>query len=80
MNLREVKVLFNSFLLLAFSLLLDFPYIVDINDSNFSWQSLRRMSHSNIVKLKEVIRENDILFFVFEYMVGGHKQCLFNFV
>lgn len=29
------------------------------------------MSHPNIVKLKEVIRENDILYFVFEYMVGG---------
>ena len=29
------------------------------------------MNHPNIVKLKEVIRENDILFFVFEYMVSG---------
>lgn len=43
--------------------------------SGFSWiyslfvQSLRRMSHPNIVKLREVIRENDTLFFVFEYMV-----------
>jgi hypothetical protein len=27
------------------------------------------MNHPNIVKLKEVIRENDMLFFVFEYMV-----------
>lgn len=33
------------------------------------FQSLRRMNHPNIVKLKEVIRENDILYFVFEYMV-----------
>ena len=32
-------------------------------------QSLRKMSHPNIVKLKEVIREHDILHFVFEYMV-----------
>ncbi|KAH0644357.1 hypothetical protein KY284_032241 [Solanum tuberosum] len=31
-------------------------------------KSLRKMSHPNIVKLKEVIRENDILYFVFEYM------------
>ncbi|XP_020091990.1 cyclin-dependent kinase F-4-like isoform X1 [Ananas comosus] len=31
-------------------------------------KSLRRMNHPNIVKLKEVIRENDMLFFVFEYM------------
>lgn len=29
------------------------------------------MNHPNIVKLKEVIRENDILYFVFEYMVSG---------
>ena len=31
-------------------------------------QSLRKMSHPNIVKLKEVIRENDTLYFVFEYL------------
>ncbi|KAF8115096.1 hypothetical protein N665_0030s0134 [Sinapis alba] len=31
-------------------------------------KSLRRMNHPNIVKLKEVIREHDILYFVFEYM------------
>mmetsp|Transcript_10439 Transcript_10439/g.28818 ORF Transcript_10439/g.28818 Transcript_10439/m.28818 type:complete len:562 (+) Transcript_10439:42-1727(+) len=31
-------------------------------------QSLRKMSHPNIVKLKEVIRENDILYFVFEFL------------
>ncbi|XLT09292.1 hypothetical protein HN51_055085 [Arachis hypogaea] len=29
------------------------------------------MNHPNIVKLKEVIQESDILYFVFEYMVGG---------
>ncbi|KAA8525130.1 hypothetical protein F0562_007006 [Nyssa sinensis] len=43
----------------------------------FSWEecinlrevkSLSKMNHANIVKLKEVIRENDILYFVFEYM------------
>jgi serine/threonine protein kinase len=27
-----------------------------------------KMKHPNIVKLKEVIRENDRLYFVFEYM------------
>jgi serine/threonine protein kinase len=32
-------------------------------------KSLRRMNHPNIVKLKEVIRENDILYFIMEYMV-----------
>jgi serine/threonine protein kinase len=32
-------------------------------------KSLRRMNHPNIVKLKEVVRENDILYFIMEYMV-----------
>ncbi|ONM62520.1 Serine/threonine-protein kinase MHK [Zea mays] len=32
-------------------------------------KSLRRMNHPNIVKLKEVIRENDILYFIMEYMI-----------
>lgn len=31
-------------------------------------KSLMKMKHPNIVKLKEVIRENDRLYFVFEYM------------
>jgi serine/threonine protein kinase len=31
-------------------------------------QSLRKLSHPNIVKLKEVIRENDELHFVFEFL------------
>lgn len=31
-------------------------------------RSLKRLNHTNIVKLKEVIRENDELFFVFEFM------------
>ncbi|CDW52194.1 serine:threonine protein kinase MAK [Trichuris trichiura] len=43
----------------------------------FSWdeamnlrevKSLRKLNHVNVVKLKEVIRENDTLYFVFEYM------------
>ncbi|WIA19572.1 hypothetical protein OEZ85_005514 [Tetradesmus obliquus] len=43
----------------------------------FSWEecmalrevrSLRKLSHPSVVKLKEVIRENDELFFVFEYL------------
>lgn len=43
----------------------------------FSWdecmnlrevKSLRKLSHPSIVKLKEVIRENDELFFVFEFL------------
>lgn len=57
-------------------------------------QSLRRMNHLNIVKLKEVIRESDILYFVFEYMVSyintnlqifsmtfvGERCCLFSII
>lgn len=51
----------------------------------FSWdecvnlrevKSLRKMSHPNIVKLKEVIRENDILYFVFEYMECNLYQLM----
>ncbi|KAL4324607.1 hypothetical protein GQ457_11G020430 [Hibiscus cannabinus] len=39
-------------------------------------KSLQRMNHLNIVKLKEVIRENDILFFVFEYMECNLYQLM----
>ncbi|KAF4391820.1 hypothetical protein F8388_017415 [Cannabis sativa] len=51
----------------------------------FSWEecvnlrevkSLRKMNHPNIVKLKEVIRENDILYFVFEYMECNLYQLI----
>ncbi|KAF8107599.1 hypothetical protein N665_0119s0063 [Sinapis alba] len=51
----------------------------------FSWdecinlrevKSLRRMNHPNIVKLKEVIREHDILYFVFEYMECNLYQLM----
>ncbi|CAN7124412.1 unnamed protein product [Brassica rapa subsp. narinosa] len=42
-------------------------------------KSLSRMNHPNIVKLKEVIRENDNMYFVFEYMnliseIGAFKS------
>lgn len=36
-------------------------------------KSLRKLKHPTIIKLKEVIRENNELFFVFEYMV---RLCL----
>ncbi|KDP35422.1 hypothetical protein JCGZ_10805 [Jatropha curcas] len=39
-------------------------------------KSLRKMNHPNIVKLKEVIRENDILYFVFEYMEFNLYQLI----
>ncbi|WKX90215.1 hypothetical protein Q1695_009230 [Nippostrongylus brasiliensis] len=31
-------------------------------------KALKKLPHPNIIKLREVIRENDILYFVFEYM------------
>ncbi|KAK9077785.1 hypothetical protein SSX86_006123 [Deinandra increscens subsp. villosa] len=39
-------------------------------------KSLRKMHHPNIVKLKEVVRENDILYFVFEYMECSLYQLM----
>ncbi|RYQ81420.1 hypothetical protein Ahy_Scaffold1g107350 isoform B [Arachis hypogaea] len=39
-------------------------------------KSLRKMNHPNIVKLKEVIRESDILYFVFEYMECNLYQLM----
>ncbi|XP_058103855.1 cyclin-dependent kinase F-4-like isoform X2 [Magnolia sinica] len=39
-------------------------------------KSLRKMAHPNIVKLKEVIRENDVLYFVFEYMEFNLYQLM----
>jgi protein kinase len=39
-------------------------------------QSLKKLSHNNVVKLKEVIRENDTLYFVFEYMKENLYQLM----
>ncbi|MQL99126.1 hypothetical protein Taro_031850, partial [Colocasia esculenta] len=39
-------------------------------------KSLRKMNHPNIVKLKEVIREHDILYLVFEYMEFNLYQLM----
>ncbi|XP_052741908.1 serine/threonine-protein kinase MAK isoform X6 [Bicyclus anynana] len=39
-------------------------------------KSLKKLNHANIVKLREVIRENDTLYFVFEYMRGNLYQLL----
>lgn len=46
-------------------------YIYEIH-----FQSLKKLSHPNIVKLKEVIRENDTLYFVFEYMKENLYQMI----
>jgi serine/threonine protein kinase len=37
---------------------------------------LKKLHHSNVVKLKEVIRENDVLYFVFEYMQENLYQLI----
>ena len=37
-------------------------------------KSLRKLNHPCIVKLKEVIRENDELFFVFEFLVRARRM------
>ena len=39
-------------------------------------RALKKLSHPYIVKLKEVIRENDELFFVFEYMEQNVYQLI----
>ncbi|KAL0584248.1 hypothetical protein ABG067_005906 [Albugo candida] len=38
--------------------------------------SLKKLNHPNIIKLKEVIRENDELFFIFEYMELNLYECM----
>ena len=35
-------------------------------------KSLKKLNHPNVVKLKEVIRENNRLYFVFEYIKGNN--------
>jgi benzoyl-CoA reductase/2-hydroxyglutaryl-CoA dehydratase subunit BcrC/BadD/HgdB len=39
-------------------------------------QSLKKLNHANVVKLKEVIRENDHLYFIFEYMKENLYQLI----
>lgn len=41
-------------------------------------KSLRKLNHPCIVKLKEVIRENDELFFVFEFLVRSTRHAMSN--
>lgn len=41
-------------------------------------KSLRKLNHTNLIKLKEVIRENDQLYFVFEYMKENLYQLMKN--
>uniref|UniRef100_H2YAB8 non-specific serine/threonine protein kinase n=1 Tax=Ciona savignyi TaxID=51511 RepID=H2YAB8_CIOSA len=39
-------------------------------------RSLKKLNHANVVKLKEVIRENNQLYFVFEYMKENLYQLM----
>lgn len=39
-------------------------------------QALKKLSHPNIVKLKEVIRENDLLYMVFEFMESNMYELM----
>nr|XP_002124422.3 serine/threonine-protein kinase ICK [Ciona intestinalis] len=39
-------------------------------------KSLKKLNHANVVKLKEVIRENNQLYFVFEYMKENLYQLM----
>jgi serine/threonine protein kinase len=39
-------------------------------------KSLKKLNHSNIIKLKEVIRQDDELYFVFEYMEGNLYELM----
>lgn len=39
-------------------------------------KSLKKLNHPNIVKLREVIRQDDELFFVFEYMDGNLYELM----
>ena len=43
-------------------------------------KSLKKMNHVNIVKLREVVREHDNLFFVFEYMKGNVFYTMLSIV
>mmetsp|Transcript_83270 Transcript_83270/g.146830 ORF Transcript_83270/g.146830 Transcript_83270/m.146830 type:complete len:400 (-) Transcript_83270:157-1356(-) len=38
--------------------------------------SLRKLNHANIIKLREVIRENNELYFVFEFMEADVYRCM----
>ncbi|GAB6027811.1 hypothetical protein CHUAL_002041 [Chamberlinius hualienensis] len=41
-------------------------------------KSLKKLSHANVIKLKEVIREDGTLYFVFEYMKENLYQLMKN--
>lgn len=72
MNLREVKVSWKR----SQSVELRYRYCSPSSLCYNPEQCLKKLSHANIVKLKEVIRENDTLYFVFEYMKENLYQMI----
>lgn len=42
----------------------------------FRCKSLKKLNHTNVVKLREVLRENNLLDFVFEYMKENLYQLM----
>ena len=64
LNLRELKVIFCFSVLVIFAMNVC-NYVIECH---IILQSLKKLNHANIIKLKEVIRENDVLYFVFEFM------------
>lgn len=51
-------------------------FIIVYRFHTLSHQALKKLNHANVVKLKEVIRENDHLYFVFEYMKENLYQLM----
>lgn len=47
-----------------------------LHDFFSTFQSLKKLNHANVIKLKEVIRENDHLYFIFEYMKENLYQLM----
>lgn len=55
----------------------DFVAVKKMKRKFYTWEecinlrevkSLRKLNHPNIIKLKEIVRQNNELFFIFEYM------------
>ncbi|XP_028324631.1 serine/threonine-protein kinase ICK-like [Gouania willdenowi] len=63
----------------------EFVAIKKMKRKFYSWEecmnlrevkSLKKLNHANVIKLKEVIRENDHLYFIFEYMKENLYQLM----
>lgn len=63
-----LELLFRASVLMAFHI-----FILNLFDF---FQSLKKLNHANVIKLKEVIRENDHLYFIFEYMKENLYQLM----